>query len=248
MASIRTLCSLGLISAGLTLLACGGSTVVDGAGSGGQGGSSSGSGATTTSGPSSGSGGCEAFSNCCDDATGAEVAWYCQGEEPVCPEGASWPGPEGCMPEGAACSSSADCGADEYCDFPDDLCGAGLPGSCEPRPNGCGTVYDPVCTCDGSIAGNACDGAANGSDVSNAGGCEVPFDTFACGPKLCASQTEYCRLAVSDVGGEPSVYSCHPLPSGCAGNATCGCLSGEPCGDICEQLPSGELQLICPGG
>jgi len=59
------------------------------------------------------------------------------------------------------------CEADEWCDFPDDLCGGadGL-GTCQPRPQGCPADCPGVCGCDGAFHCNACSAQAEGTDVS----------------------------------------------------------------------------------
>jgi hypothetical protein len=153
---------------------------------------------------------------------------------------------------GADCGGFAgtECGPDEYCDYGDDTCGNddGV-GTCKPRPLGCPDVYIPACACDGTVYGNPCDANAAGQDVSNAGGCAAPAGTFACGFTFCASDQQYCQRSTSDVGGYPDGYACQSLPASCVpGQLDCQCLANEPCGTICEALPSGDLQLTCPGG
>ncbi|MCC6558685.1 MAG: hypothetical protein IT372_37595 [Polyangiaceae bacterium] len=138
------------------------------------------------------------------------------------------------------------CAADEYCDYGDNSCGAddGL-GVCKPRPQGCPDVYMPACGCDGTVYGNECDANGAGSDISAYGGCTPPAGTFACGYTFCATGQQYCQRSVSDVGGEPDIYMCMDLPAGCG---DCACLASEPCGSMCEQLPSGGFLVTCPGG
>jgi hypothetical protein len=63
------------------------------------------------------------------------------------------------------------CEADEYCDYPDDDCGASEHGVCTPRPNACTDEYDPHCGCDGVTHGNSCEAPAAGTDVDHAGAC-----------------------------------------------------------------------------
>lgn len=141
------------------------------------------------------------------------------------------------------------CGATEYCDFPDDQCGAADgQGECKPRPNACNDIYAPVCTCDGTVAPNDCDAAANGNDVSILGGCTPPDGMFACGIGFCDASMYYCQKSLSDVGGVPDSYTCAPLPDACnPGPATCACLAGVACGDMCAEADGG-LTVTCPGG
>lgn len=141
------------------------------------------------------------------------------------------------------------CGDTEYCDFPDDQCGAADgQGECKPRPNACNDIYAPVCTCDGTVAANDCDAAASGNDVSILGGCTAPDGMFACGIGFCDKSMYYCRKSLSDVGGVPDSYSCEALPAACSGGApTCDCLAAETCGDMCSEADGG-FTLTCPGG
>lgn len=236
---------LSLVIILATLAACSNDVVV----SAGSGGSTTSSAPQTGSESTAASGFCEAFSNCCDDVTGAEVEWYCQGEVPVCPDGASWPSSFDCEPAaGSECRSLEQCDASSYCDFPDDLCGAEQVGNCAPRPQVCDDFYDPVCGCDGAVTSNTCESATIGSDVSGAGGCVAPPGTFACGPRFCATESDYCQRQISDVANEPDSYGCASLPSACTNTPSCECVQAEPCGNSCELLPSGNVILTCPGG
>lgn len=65
------------------------------------------------------------------------------------------------------------CAEDEYCAYePGDQCGAADQQSvCEPRPEACPDVWDPVCGCDGQTHSNACDANAAGTGVLKAGPC-----------------------------------------------------------------------------
>lgn len=257
----RVVTSASLILVFSLLAACGGSTDVDGsggaagsagsgasAGSGGSGASagSGGSGATAGSG---GSGGfCESFVPCCD-SSGNEVSPICPSGMPECPPGASWPPPGTGMCSGSStCSPQKPCASDEYCDYSDDLCGAGDDGTCKKRPQGCGLLYAPVCGCDGNVAGNECSAQSAGQDVSAKGGCTPPSGTFGCGMLFCNVGTQYCQHSVSDVGGWPDSFSCNELPSSCGSAASCACLAGETCGTWCDTDAGGNLKLTCPGG
>jgi hypothetical protein len=88
------------------------------------------------------------------------------------------------------------CGADEFCDFGDNAqCGiADGAGVCQPKPQVCDTIYDPVCGCDGQKYANACTANAAGTDVSS--------DTSCLGTSGGACTTDAdCRLADDYCGG-----------------------------------------------
>ena len=232
---------LTLFVLGALASACGGSAKTDG--SGGAGGSGAGGGGGATTGGSGGTGGCESLVPCCDGA-GNPVSPVCDATGmPVCPPGAAFPASGVCS--AGQCSPTVPCAAGEYCDYPDDRCGQGMAGTCKPKPTGCDLLYAPVCSCDGSVAGNACAAMAGGTDVNKNGGCTPPMDTFACGDVFCAFGSEYCLRGVSDVGGEPDSYGCKPLPAQCQ---SCSCVANGPCGDWCEAAADGSLTLTCPGG
>lgn len=55
----------------------------------------------------------------------------------------------------------------EFCDFPDDQCGAAdRPGTCAPRPELCNPLIDVVCGCDGAEHQNSCEANKAGTDVN----------------------------------------------------------------------------------
>lgn len=150
----------------------------------------------------------------------------------------------------------ANCENDEFCDFPDNRCGAADgSGTCTPRPKNCLENYEPACACDGTVYSNACAANSQGEDISALDGCEPPAGYIPCGTRLCDASSQYCFRGVSDVGNEPDAFDCKPLPSGCdtAGAATCECLAkaGEACAQWCTVVDgkgAQGLKLTCPGG
>lgn len=140
------------------------------------------------------------------------------------------------------------CAATEYCDFPDNLCGAADgPGVCTPRPQACDDIYQPTCGCDGQVHGNGCDANASGTDANDLGGCTPPAGMFGCGAIFCQLGSQYCEEDGSDTGG-PSFFSCKPLPAGCGSAPSCACLSSVVCGTACMPTADGGLQVTCFGG
>lgn len=75
------------------------------------------------------------------------------------------------QPGGTACGLDAPCAADQWCDYPDGLCGEGDDGVCVTRPDVCVQILQPVCGCDGRTYGNACAGEMEGVDVRYPGEC-----------------------------------------------------------------------------
>lgn len=70
---------------------------------------------------------------------------------------------------GVACLDNSQCVPGFYCAKLPGRCDSA--GVCEPRPQACITLYDPVCGCDCMTYGNACDAARAGVSVAYSGEC-----------------------------------------------------------------------------
>jgi hypothetical protein len=139
-----------------------------------------------------------------------------------------------------------ECAATEYCDFPDNDCGAGdQSGVCKPRPAACPAVVGPpTCGCDGKVYAGECPAFVEGNDLDASGSCEVMTGRFACGYLQCSLATQYCRREPH--AGAAETFSCVNLPSACSGSSACGCLADERCGDACAGDARVGLTLRCP--
>ena len=154
-----------------------------------------------------------------------------------------------CAPSGGACTTSADCLSSEYCSFRDGRCGAGIAGTCAPRPMFC-SDGPSVCFCDGTVSGLnglPCAGL-NGSDFDSTGACTIPATAFHCGHSVCDLGTkDFCRQTPDDTGGAP-IVECNIAPTGCD-PASCACLTAETtaCSGTCVDGSNGPT-ITCPGG
>lgn len=144
---------------------------------------------------------------------------------------------------GKACRDGAACGAGEYCDFADNMCGAGAMGACVKKPDACPAVIGkPVCGCDKKVHSGECVTYVDGTDLDAVGGCTKQPGTFACGYFLCNLGTDYCRIEPHANGA--TGYACVALQ--CTGTPSCSCLERERCGDACTGDDKTGLTLTCP--
>lgn len=141
------------------------------------------------------------------------------------------------------CASNSDCDRGQYCESPTSTCGAG---TCVARPTGCADIYSPVCGCDDSTYGNACEAASAGVNVAAVGECGA---TGGCTSNLDCLRSEWCRLEDGVCNG---VGACEVRPEICplVIAEVCGC-DGTTYVNSCEAHRSGanvEYDGICEPG
>ena len=92
--------------------------------------------------------------------------------------------------------SGKQCGENQYCKYEEGaLCGiADATGVCAPKPEVCTREYYPVCGCNGTTYGNACEARAASASIISEGECPA-VEPAACGglQGLQCADGEFCN-------------------------------------------------------
>jgi len=84
------------------------------------------------------------------------------------------------------CTTNADCPSDQFCELSGSCSNEG---TCQPRPDMCEPLDEPVCGCDGESYDNSCLAAQAGTRVSAEGTCDCDDDSDCATNEYCDAQT-----------------------------------------------------------
>ncbi|MEZ4442997.1 MAG: Kazal-type serine protease inhibitor domain-containing protein [Polyangiaceae bacterium] len=142
-----------------------------------------------------------------------------------------------CNPSPTVCGFGGEqCPSGQFCDYAlADQCGAAdQTGLCQPIPQACNDIYQPVCGCDGQTYGNSCDANANGVSVAAEGECQMQGTVCGGLAAIPCAFGEFCYYAPGDgCGFDDGTGICQTLPQGCTEDCpgVCGCDGQDYCNE-----------------
>lgn len=188
-------------------------------------------------------GACEAGCECSDvpnPVCGVDGITYDNACEADC-AGVEVDRPGRCDPN--ACGGEVLCPGEAWCDHPEG-CGETVEGTCEPRPDMCPEIFEPVCGCDDMTYGNACEAHAAGvgvaADAPCEGGCACPpLSEPVCG----VDGATYDNACLAECAEVDVAYDGMCAPT-CGGPQATRCAADEWC-DYVEGCGDGEAGGLC---
>jgi len=144
----------------------------------------------------------------CDGQTYQNACWAANSGVSVRHDGAC----------GTPCTTNAQCATNQYCQ----TSGCGGQGECQQRPQGCITLWLPVCGCDAMTYGNGCEAAAAGVNIHHNGECGPCTSNAQCFSGPFPGSGEYCAKPDFSCG---ATGTCTLRPEVCPDveQEVCGC-------------------------